>query len=110
MDAFVGFLGGGEKLCEAGVLAEKKREDSGGHGVEGAEVSDGAFGPVARRTISTTSCEVSPAGLSIIRSPFTAMPAPSCTTQCALAIVSLREGLEKIVLPDGPATRGAVTS
>ncbi len=41
--AFVGFFRGGEELGEAGVLAEQQRENTGGHGVERAEVADGAF-------------------------------------------------------------------
>ena len=32
-----------EELGEAGVFAEEEREDSGGHGVERAEVADGFF-------------------------------------------------------------------
>ena len=41
--ACVALFRGGEELGEAGVLAEQQRQHAGGHGVERAEVADGAF-------------------------------------------------------------------
>ncbi len=41
--AGVGLFGLAEELGEAGVAAEEQGKDSGGQGVEGAEVADGFF-------------------------------------------------------------------
>ncbi len=41
--SFVGFLGGCVELGKAGEITSNEGKDSGGHGIEGAEVSDGAL-------------------------------------------------------------------
>jgi len=42
-DTFLALLRGAEELSQARVLAEQQREHAGGHGVERAEVADGAL-------------------------------------------------------------------
>ena len=71
--AFVAFFRGREELREAGVLAEQKREDAGGHGVERAEVADGALAGDAANDVDDV-VRGRPAGLSSTSNPFTTAP------------------------------------
>ena len=50
--AFVGLFRGGVELGQAGEVAGDERKDTGGHGVEGAEVADGAFVKNAARAVN----------------------------------------------------------
>ena len=91
MCAFVGFFGGGEELGEAGVLAEQQWEDSGGHGVEGAEVADGAFAGGAAHDINDV-VRGEAGGFVDNQESVHSYGSASVHTWCALAIVSLLEG------------------
>ena len=66
--------------------------------------------PVARRMMSTTSCEVSPAGLSSDQESIQSCVSAFAHIRACLGDCILAGRLEKIVLPDGPTARGAVTS
>ena len=67
--AFIGFLGRGVELRQAGETAGDEREHAGGERVERAEMADGALLRMRRMRL-TTSCEVQPAGLSTMMTPF----------------------------------------
>lgn len=49
--ALVSFFGGGVELNQAGEAAEDERKNSGGEGIEGAEMSDGALAENAAHAV-----------------------------------------------------------
>jgi len=67
--AFVGFFRGDVKLGEARERSGDEGKHAGGEGVESAEMADGALARM-RRMRFTTSCEVRPAGLSMMMTAF----------------------------------------